>query len=235
MRKAANYLLCSVVVLMAALGQTALAQTSGPRIIFSDLQSGPNTGGVNNKGAIVSVYGFGFGASRGSSTVTIGGAAAGNYLQWSDTRISFQVGNSAATGNIVVNVPGATASNGMPFTVRSGRIRFVSTSGSDSNTGTFTAPWRTILHAKSSARRGDTIYVMDGVAETGLDSSNATLAIGMSGTASQPIAIVAYPGAAVTIGSATGQQYGIRTTSTASNWVIAGVNLRGAFSALAVS
>jgi hypothetical protein len=234
MRKVVNYLLCSVVVLVTA-GHTALAQASGPRIIFNDLQSGPNTGGVNNKGAIVSVYGFGFGASRGASTITIGGAAADNYLQWSDTKVSFQIGNSAVTGNIVVNVPGAGASNGMPFTVRSGRLRFVSTLGSDSNSGTFSQPWRSILHAKNAARRGDIIYVRDGVVEAGLDSASATLAISMSGTASQPIAIVAYPGANVTIGSATGQQYGIRTTSTANNWVIAGISLRGVFSALTVS
>src|SRR5437899_6275272 len=156
MRKVVNYLLCCLFLSVAG-----LAQSASPRIILTDLQSGPNTGGPGNQGAIVTAYGFGFGSTQGSSTVTIGGASAGSYLQWSDTKVSFQVGSSAVSGDIVVNVPGAGASNGMPFTVRSGRIRFVSTAGSDSNSGTFAAPWRTIVHAKNSARRGDVIYVMD--------------------------------------------------------------------------
>jgi hypothetical protein len=122
MRKVLNYLLCCLF-----LSVVGLAQSASPRIILTDLQSGPNTGGRNNQGAIVTVYGFGFGSTQGSSTVTIGGASAASYLQWSDTKISFQPGSSAVSGNIVVNVPGAGASNGMPFTVRSGRIRFVAT------------------------------------------------------------------------------------------------------------
>ncbi|HZD92616.1 MAG TPA: choice-of-anchor D domain-containing protein, partial [Candidatus Sulfotelmatobacter sp.] len=48
-------------------------------------------------------------------------------------------------------------------------------------------------------------------------------------------AIVAYPGATATIGSPTGQSYGIRTTAAANYWVLAGLTLRGAFSALTVS
>src|SRR5262249_59713720 len=199
MTRLINDFLLSIVVSAAA-----LPQPTSPRVIFTDLRSGPNPGGANGQGAIVSVYGFGFGASRGTSTVTIGGAQAGSYLQWSDTKISFQLGTAAVTGSIVVNVLGTAPSNGVPFTVRSGRILFVSTAGSDNNPGTFEAPWRSVLWAKNAARPGDIIYVMDGVTETGLDSSGATLTIANSGTSGQPIAIVAYPGATVTVGSATG-------------------------------
>ena len=42
-------------------------------IFFSDLDSGPNTGGQKNHGAWVTIWGKGFGAERGGSTVTIGG------------------------------------------------------------------------------------------------------------------------------------------------------------------
>ena len=177
----------------------------------------------------------GFGATRGSSTLTIGGAQPAAYLLWSDNKISFQVGNSAVTGNIVVNVAGVGASNAMPFTVRSGRIFFVAPGGSDANAGSFTAPWATVRHAKNTAAAGDTIYLMNGVNETGLDGSSATLAIAKSGSSGLPIAMIAYPGASATIGSATGQKYGLRTTVASSYWVLAGINLRGAFSALTVA
>jgi len=50
-----------------------LPAQSPPRIFFSDLESGPNTGGQNNKGVWVTIWGKGFGAERGRSTVTIGG------------------------------------------------------------------------------------------------------------------------------------------------------------------
>jgi hypothetical protein len=212
-----------------------LARAAQPTAIFTDLQGGPNAGGRNNQGAIVTIYGFGFGGTQGNSTLTIGGAAPAAYLLWSDNKISFQVGNSAITGNIVVNVAGVGASNAMPFTVRSGRIFFVAPGGSDANVGSFTAPWATVRHAKNTAAAGDTIYLMNGVNETGLDGSSATLAIAKSGSSGLPIAMVAYPGASATIGSATGQQYGIRTTAASSYWVLAGINLRGAFSALTVA
>jgi hypothetical protein len=212
-----------------------LARAAQPTAIFTDLQSGPNAGGQNNQGAIVTIYGFGFGATQGGSTVTIGGASPAAYLLWSDSKISFQLGNSAITGNIVVNVAGVGASNAMPFTVRTGRIFFVAPGGLDTNAGSFTAPWATVKHAKNSAQAGDVIYLRNGVNETGLDASSASLAVGKSGSSGLPIALVAYPGATATIGSATGQPYGIRTTAAASYWVLAGISLRGSFSALTVT
>src|SRR5262249_26007060 len=148
--------------------------------------------------------------------------------------VSFQLGNAAVSGNIVIRVNG-TASNGVAFTVRPGNIYFVSPNGADTNAGTFTAPWHGVVKAKNTAVAGDIIYLLNGVNETGLDASNSTLALARSGTAALPIAIVAYPGATATIGSASGHSYGIRSTAAASNWLIAGITLRGAHSALAIS
>lgn len=212
----------------------ALAQTPAPRIIATDLQSGPNTGGLNNQGSIVRLYGFGFGATQGASSVSVGGISAANYLSWSDTRISFQLGDAAATGNVLVNTGGGI-SNPKPFTVRAGRLLFVSTAGADTNAGTFTAPWKTATKAIASSQAGDIIYLMNGVSQTALDSASSSLAIAKSGTSTAPIALVAYPGATATVGSSAGQQYGIRTTAAASNWVLSGLTLRGALSALAVA
>lgn len=96
-----------------------------PNIFYSDLQSGPNSGGQNNQGLFVTISGAGFGSSQGSSRVTIGGGAASSYPIWSDSKIVFQLGPSAATGNTVVHVNNVR-SNGLRFTVRSGNIYFVS-------------------------------------------------------------------------------------------------------------
>src|SRR5437773_1018925 len=212
---------------------SAFAQNTQPKINYSDLQSGPNSGGSNNNGAIVTIYGVGFGATRGSSTVRVGSGAAASYLQWSDSRISFQLGPTSTTGNIVVKVAGVGSSNGVYFTIRSGNIFFVAANGSDSSSGDFATPWRSLLKAKNSSIPGDIIYVMDGVSETSLDASNASLAIRNGGNSGAPIAIVAYPGATATIGASSGQQYGIIANG-ASNWVLAGLTLRGSKSALAV-
>ncbi len=230
MRKAAVLSLWSTLFFCSA-----LAYAAQPTILFTDLQSGPNSGGLNNQGTIVTIYGFGFGNTRGSSTVTLGGVAPAAYMAWSDKQISVQIGNAAVTGKIVVNVAGAGSSNGATFTVRSGRIFFVSSTGSDASSGSFTSPWATVRQAKNSAQAGDIIYLLNGVNETALDSSSATLAIAKSGTSGFPIAMVAYPGASVTIGSATGQSYGVRTTATSNYWTFAGINLRGAFSALNIA
>jgi IPT/TIG domain len=115
MKSAAKLLVMSLLACACA-----LAQTSVPRIIATDLQSGPNTGGPNNKGAIVTLYGFGFGATQGASNISVGGISADNYLSWSNTKISFQIGTAAASGNVLVNTS-AGVSNPKPFTVRSGR------------------------------------------------------------------------------------------------------------------
>src|ERR1700761_3857467 len=135
------------------------AQSAPPRIFFSDLESGPDTGGQNNNGVWVTIWGKGFGATQGTSTVTVGGGAVANYPLWSDGKIIFQLGAPAATGSIIVNVSGIGTSNPLPFTVRAGNIFFVATTGNDANTGSFTSPWKTILKAKNTSAAGDTAYL----------------------------------------------------------------------------
>ncbi|MGZ4841339.1 MAG: IPT/TIG domain-containing protein, partial [Candidatus Angelobacter sp.] len=95
----------SIAIMTLVVCSTAmLAQSSTPRLFYSDLESGPNTGGQNNNGAFVTLWGKGFGASQGTSTVTVGGGAVAAYELWSDGKIIVQLGAGAATGNIVVNV-----------------------------------------------------------------------------------------------------------------------------------
>src|SRR5262249_32970964 len=134
---------------------TALCDAAPARIFFSDLESGPKTGGQNNAGAFVTVYGnnFGFGPE-----VTVGGGQA--IIQTPPTpylwyqKLVIQLGPNAVSGNIVVTTAGG-ASNGVPFTVRSGRIYFVATTGNDSNPGDFARPWGSLQHAVDSMAPGD--------------------------------------------------------------------------------
>ena len=62
------------IVMLAVCSTAMLAQSAPPSLFFSDLESGPNTGGQNNKGVWVTIWGKGFGATQGTSTVTVGGA-----------------------------------------------------------------------------------------------------------------------------------------------------------------
>jgi hypothetical protein len=227
----------------------ARSAVAGVRAFFTDLTSGPNSGGQSGMGAFVSVYGHGFGTTRGAGSVTIGGSAADNYPIWSDTRIAFQLGAAARTGDIVVHVPSTGDSNALPFTVRSGMIAFVSSSGSDSNDGSYAHPWATIPKAKNAIPQGGIAYVGthagDSVSQTTQDASSPyNCALGMSyndgtnaGVAGMPKALVVYPGGAATIGTDVGLQRGILTpgiTGTFDYWVIAGFTLRGAAEAIAL-
>ncbi len=206
------------------------AATQHPRLFYSDLTSGPNIGGENNNGTIVTLVGKRFGATQGTSTVTVGSGTVAAYKLWSDTKVAIAIGSAATTGNIVVHTTNGD-SNGVPFTVRSGNIYCVSTGGNDSNTGQFPSScWLTLVHAKNTIAAGDIAYAENGVSATTLDAFSSTLSIQSAGTSSSPKALVAYPGAAVTIGTPT-IQYAARTPNISggpfSNWVIAGMFMEG--------
>ncbi|MDD5259294.1 MAG: IPT/TIG domain-containing protein, partial [bacterium] len=91
---------------------TGVAFAATPVIFYSDLTSGPKTGGQNDKGVFVTISGKNFGTTRGTSYVSIGGGQADNYPVWTDTKIAFQLGANAATGNITVTTSEGT-SNGV--------------------------------------------------------------------------------------------------------------------------
>jgi len=75
---------------------------------------------------------------------------------------------------------------------QSGSTFYVAKSGSNSNSGSFTAPWLTIQHAASSVTAGATVYVETGVYNESVNFPN-------SGTASNPITFANYPGQTATI------------------------------------
>jgi hypothetical protein len=72
---------------------------------------------------------------------------------------------------------------------RSGAARdlYVATTGSDQNTGTLEAPYRTIAKAADAARAGDTVYIRAG-------TYNERLVPKASGTSSSKLVFMGYPG-----------------------------------------
>jgi len=215
------------------------AQGLPPEIFFTDLQSGPVSGGEQDLGVFVSIYGEGFGAVRGASTVTFDGVEVARYVSWGEDvaprdldRIVVQPGPAVSAGPIVVNVDDE-ASNPSAFAVRPGGIYFVAVGGSDADPGTLAQPWATVAHAEETIGAGDTVYVRHGVTETGEDGFGAALAIEAGGSPGLPKALVAYPGAVATIGSSV-LEYGVRVPNIGvgpTDVLLAGLVLRGGTSA----
>jgi hypothetical protein len=213
------------------------AQTTPPHIFFTDLTSGPGTGGENNKGAYVTIYGDNFGVSQGTSTVIVGGGAVDHCPIWGAAwlwyqKITCQLGSNVTTGNVVVTV-NSNASNGTPFTVRSGAIYFLSTSGNDSANGSVGTPWKSLHHARGTMVAGDIVYLRTGTWDSSIDAEGSSSSIimfaGTGGTSAAPIAMVAYPGENPQW-SAAGKTYvSYNWTGTATHdWVFAGIYWNGA-------
>ncbi len=76
MSRMTNFFIKSTIVVLISIPTIAIA---APAIFFSDLDSGPKTGGENNKGVYITIWGKGFGASRGTATVSVGGGQVDNY------------------------------------------------------------------------------------------------------------------------------------------------------------
>lgn len=215
-----------------------------PVLFFSDLTGGPREGNSDttfgqSAGTIVTVWGRNLGSTRGTSTVTCGGAPAAAYYAWGNATapanlyashgmqmVSFQVSNLAAEGpgEIRFTVGGVT-SNPLPFLVRSGAIRFVRTSGSDATgIGSWTNPWRTIVHAKDQLAPGDICYVGDGVSQTTITDVEACVNLSTNGTPTAPKALVAYPGATVQVGASSISRafhnWGTETNGYTNHWTV---------------
>lgn len=187
------------IFLFCILSVTAHAAT--PVIYFSDLTSGPNTGGQNNQGVFVTIWGNNFGASQGGSYITIGGGQANNYPVWTNSKVSFQIGSVAATGTIAITTSAGT-SNGIPFTVRSGNIYFVNPSAGSNGTGTYASPFNHMWYSFNIQAAGDTTYIETGTISAEVDGCagwHSVMCENKSGTAASPVAWVAYPGQTVTL------------------------------------
>jgi hypothetical protein len=90
---------------------------SGPvQLLFTDVLSGPVIGGPDGLGVPIALYGKGFGSSRGSSKVTIGGVEVAAHPVWGEVNahnpdvdmIVVQPGSSVIGGPVIVTVGGNT-------------------------------------------------------------------------------------------------------------------------------
>lgn len=133
-------LFLSAAVALAGAAPAYCASPKGaPLVLYTDLVSGPNSGGENDKGAYLSIFGKNFGTSGMGSTVKvfIGGAQVGNYRYLGASKgrpdieqITVQIGR---LGNphpgtalpIQVVVDGVGSNSDQTFTVNPGRILFV--------------------------------------------------------------------------------------------------------------
>lgn len=225
-----------------------------PVIFYSDLNSGPATGGENNLGVYVTITGRRFGATQGASTITLGGGAV-TVKSWSDSRIVFQPGPAGVTGPISVAVGGTPSvcveAGNCDFAVRPGNIYCISNQGSNSNNGKFTSEsggtgcWKTLAYSIPRLNAGDTMYFGAGATDTyqqePLDIVGGksffsrgdiylitTLGV-HNGTAANPIAIVGYPGNSATIGGPDGTKYPMQAIQSyhINYWTVANLTLIG--------
>lgn len=193
-----------------SVGSAAIA---APVLNFSDIDSGPKTGNTDGvgSGAIVTIWGNNLGSTQGTSKVYIGSAEATAVYYWKNAdgslpggpsdlytyhkmqEIAFAVPAGASDGatTIKVIVNGAS-SNTLPFTVRAGNIKFIKTTGSDSNSGTWSSPyltWNTAVDG-SHTSVGDIVYGVGVASTAGMKIGGAS---GIRGTSSQPVAFACYP------------------------------------------
>jgi|GEM_PF-1511354 len=186
-----------------------------PILLFSDIESGPKNGWSAtepNKGAAVTLWGYGFGDARHQSYVTVNGVklqSDADYANWGEfwptpfyQRITFWLNDQMndGLGEMTITVNGKTSAS-LPFTVRAGRIQFIESNnpggdGSSGNPYDFSeavsgAGWLTQMHA------GDVFYLKDSAPYTErVNGGNSSLWLrntNTSGTADKPIAFLAYP------------------------------------------
>jgi len=205
----------------------ATLRGAGPAVFFTDVDSGPTSGGEGNNGIYMTIGGNNFGLSQGNSTVRINGVEVAQYLTWNNTRIGVQVG-PVSTGAVTVTVGGVTAT-GPTFTVRAGNIYYIGPNTDNSTmpscstaltANSYTRPWGLTNYASltetnyTSALRtptwyvncvspGDVVVFLDGANYPYFDGRqwHASLSlIDLAGTSTSPITIMARPGGSVTLG-----------------------------------
>src|SRR5260370_13650647 len=222
-------------------------------LFFADLTNGPATVNsdsthVSMGGVYVTLYGNFLGASP---AVTLNGAACLSIVSPPATwmwyqKMTVQLTSTCPSGNFAVTTASGT-SNGLPFTVNASKIYFVSTAGSDSNSGSFASPWATLPHAvqRAGTTAGNIIYAENGVSQTVDDGQGWSAALLLrqgycQGTPTQPNALVAYRGAAVRLGA--NSTNSIRGTDSSAaggacmgRWTFAGMMMTGNDSAVSLN
>src|SRR6266404_4088101 len=235
-----RFLLLSGLLIISALFLPSGAWAQNPpTLFFTDITSGPVTGGENVSGfagAYVTLYGDFFGATP---DITLNNAhclrivGSPTSFLWYQKQV-VQLGAACTTGNFAVTSANGT-SNPLPFTVRSGNIFFLSTTGNDAAAGTAAAPWKTLHKARDSTVAGDIVYLRTGTWNSSIDAEGSSSSIimfaGTGGTSSAPKAMLNYPSETPTWSGA-GKTYITYnwTGGQTHDWVFGGITMDGAHS-----
>ena len=201
-----------------------------PKIYYTDIVTGPNTGGENNLGAYLTLFGTGFGAAGVASQVTINNVPVAAVMQWTDTKLTVQPGPNVTSGVIGITVGTDTYSEpANSFTVVPGKIFFVALTGSDSSgqAGNISRPFRRINAVFDSPRfgPGDHIVVRGGTWSDVYAQYGGFFSIHhKGGTASAPMVIMGYPTETVLLNRTT-QTRGIHSYDTPGHFVVANFHL----------
>ncbi|MHB8660982.1 MAG: choice-of-anchor Q domain-containing protein, partial [Minisyncoccota bacterium] len=149
-----GFIIASSVVPIRSVSASAITT---PLVLYTDIASGPTTGGENNNGIYLSIFGKNFGSSM--PTVLIGGQPVARYIYFGAShgrpdiqQVSVQVG---ALGNPVqgtplpidVQVNGVNSNTNVTFTPNPGTIYFINNvTGNDSTgvPGDVTHPYLTV-------------------------------------------------------------------------------------------
>lgn len=223
------------VVLSGVLVTLALAGTPGqaaPTVLYTDIVTGPNTGGEDGQGAYLTLFGARFGATQGNSRVTINDLPVAAYKQWSDTKITVQPGPGVSSGPIRVVVSGQSSNASHSFAVVPGKIFFVSLKGSD-DSGTVGDIGRPFRSAQRTFDRrdfgpGDHLVLRGGDWTDNNKIYDAFLSVHhKSGTARAPIVVMGYPTESVNISrtSSNGVTRAIHAYETEGHYVIANLHI----------
>lgn len=180
---------------------------AAPAIFYTDLAKGPKTGGENSGGAYVTLFGTGFGSSQGQ--VTVGGGAVQGYKQWTNNKIVVQLGAASATGDIIVQTSAGETSNGLPFTVQTGRVQFAT----PSNFGS-------VIKA---VQPGDVVYLHGGSYSSRYGTTTWGDRAVVLGSWASNVAYVGYPGEVANIGNVNFTD----GTGMANNVTLANLTIRG--------
>ena len=186
------WLVAVAMSLSGALGCTGVA-TMGTRmpvsVTISPLSATVGAGGMQQFTAVVQ------NTSNTAMTWQVNGVTGGNATVGTIFSSGLYTAPAAVQSTTTVTVtavsqadPTKSASASVTITAVIGMAFYVSTTGSDSNPGTISSPWRTIQHAANSVLAGDTVFVRGGV-------YNESVNISVSGSAAAgPITFQSFPG-----------------------------------------
>lgn len=172
-------------------------------ILYTDIVAGPTSGGEGGNGVYLSIFGENFGSNASAVGVTVGGGTVARvmYLGASNGRpdiqqISVQLGPNAKSGPIVVTLGGVASNSDQPFTVSPGSLYFIdNVNGSDSNGGTFSAPFKTLAAATNVVNPGDFMIVKSNPSTPYTTSATSLWPVKVGGSSTtSAITLMGYPG-----------------------------------------